>query len=71
MPDENKKYENPKIEIVHTWGFSDKMLEKMSDFSIVACGSCACSCSCSCSCSGDPGMIEQIAKMSQKVNKPQ
>ena len=57
-----KSYEIPKIEIVHKWGFTDEMLDKMSDLRITMEGACACSCSCSCSCSGS-SMFEQIAAM--------
>ncbi len=56
-----KKYESP---IVYTWGFSDNMLEKMSDLRLVASGDCACACQCSCSCScscPDIAMFEKIA----------
>ena len=68
----DEKYEVPKkIEIAHTWGFSDNMLEKMSDLRVAMDGACACSCSCSCSCSGDAVMFEQIARIAQKAKKSQ
>ncbi|HOO02790.1 MAG TPA: hypothetical protein PLE76_08755 [Rectinema sp.] len=63
--------EVPKLEIAFTWGYSDKMLAKISELRIAADGACACSCSCNCSCGGDATIFAQISEqIAQRARKP-